>query len=230
MTPITNSALHPAVTYQFRAFNEPFEGAIPYMYLDILGLVTTGVGNLIDPVALAAALPFRFKHKPGIATPGALATPAQIMSEWQKLKSKTCLAQDGHHACEPLTDLMLDDDAIDDLIAKRLAEDEKCLQKQAAFKNLATWPADAQLALLSMAWAVGPSAFSGFHRFSQACEKGDFQTAAAECKINEAGNPGVIPRNRSNALLFRNAARVRSQASSRQIETLYYPEDLSASR
>ena len=31
--------MFPSVQSFFRAFNEPFEGAIPYMYLDVKGLV-----------------------------------------------------------------------------------------------------------------------------------------------------------------------------------------------
>src|SRR5713226_1332348 len=76
-----------SVQTAFRAFSEQFEGCVPHMYLDIKGLVTVGVGNLVDPVGLAQALPFRFKNKPGIASPGAPATADQIAAEWQKLKN-----------------------------------------------------------------------------------------------------------------------------------------------
>lgn len=40
--------MHPSVRHYFVKFNEPIEARIPYMYLDIKGLVTVGVGNLID--------------------------------------------------------------------------------------------------------------------------------------------------------------------------------------
>lgn len=219
--------MHPIVQSQFRAFNEPFEGSIPYMYLDVLGLVTVGVGNLIDPVDLATALPFRFKTKPGISTPGAAASKDQIVTEWQKLKTNTSLATRGHLACAPITDLELNEDAIDDLIAQRLTGNESFLKRQQPFKAFDTWPADAQLALLSMAWAMGPGAFTGFPHFSAACQKSDFKTAASECKISEVGNPGVIPRNKANALLFSNAAAVIAAGSGLDLATLYYPKDLS---
>jgi GH24 family phage-related lysozyme (muramidase) len=218
--------MHPAVQSQFRAFNEPFEGSIPYMYLDILGLVTVGVGNLIDPVVLATALPFRFKNKPGVAAPGTLASKDQINAEWQKLKSNTSLAKKGHLACAPVTDLELNDEAVNDLIAQRLAGNESFLKRQQSFKDFDTWPADAQMALLSMAWAMGPGGFSRFPHFSAACQRRDFKTAAAESKLNEAGNPGVIPRNRANFLLFSNAAAVIAPGSQLQLATLFYPKDL----
>src|SRR5437016_4468956 len=125
--------MHPSVQSQFRAFNEPFEGSIPYMYLDVKGLVTVGVGNLIDPVDLATALPFRFKNKPGVAAPGEPASQEQITAEWQKLKKNTTLAKKGHLACEPITDLELDDDAVNALIAKRLGGNETFLKRQQPF-------------------------------------------------------------------------------------------------
>ena len=34
------------VKTRFRSFNEPFEGAVPWMYQDIKGLITVGVGNV----------------------------------------------------------------------------------------------------------------------------------------------------------------------------------------
>ncbi len=75
--------MYPSVQSYFRIFSAPLEGCVPYMYLDVLGLVTVGVGNLVDPITLAQALPLRFKNRPGIAAPGSPATPDQIAAEWQ---------------------------------------------------------------------------------------------------------------------------------------------------
>ncbi|HVG20553.1 MAG TPA: hypothetical protein VNI02_16000, partial [Blastocatellia bacterium] len=108
--------MHPSVKNQFRAFNEPFEGVVEYMYLDIKGLVTVGVGNLIDPVSAALGLPFRYKNRPDIKNAGQLASRDDIEAEWKLLKGKPELAQKGHRACAPLTRLELDDAAIDTLI------------------------------------------------------------------------------------------------------------------
>jgi len=200
------------------------------MYLDIKGLVTVGVGNLIDPVAEAQALPFRFKNKPGISAPGSSATPDQIAAEWQTLKSNSSLATKGYTACEPLTQLELSDDAINSLISARLTQNESYLKRQEWFLGFDTWPADAQLGLLSMAWAMGPAGPVGFPNFRAACQKLDFSTAAAECKMSEAGNPGLIPRNRANFTLFSNAAVVVASGaqSNFQRPNLYYPRVLSA--
>jgi hypothetical protein len=219
--------MYDSVQSQFRTFSEQFEGCVSYMYLDIKGLVTVGVGNLIDPVALATALPFRFKTRPGIATPGAPASPDQIAAEWQRLKSNPGLAQKRFNFFDPVTELELPDDALDHLIAKRLTGNESFLKRQQPFNAFDHWPADAQLALLSMAWAMGPAGPGGFPHFCAACETLDFTGAALECKMNEAGNPGLIPRNIANRTLLSNAAAVLAQGL--DPSSLYYPKDLTVS-
>jgi hypothetical protein len=189
------------------------------MYLDVLGLVTVGVGNLIDPVETALALPFQFKNDPGTA-----ATQDQIAEEWQTLKSDTSLATKGYKACALVTRLELSDDAINSLILSRLTQNESFLKRQQWFQGFDSWPADAQLGLLSMAWAMGPGGPGEFPHFRAACQSLDFAAAAAQCKMNEAGNPGLIPRNQANFTLFSNAAAVLAGGLDRS--TLHYPQGL----
>lgn len=222
--------MFPAVQSGFPGFSAKFEGRVSYMYLDVKGLVTVGVGNLVDPVSVAQTLPFRFKNRPGINAPGSPATADQIAQEWQTLKSDPGLAVKMYTACDPITQLELNDDAIDSLIISRLTQNESFLKRQQWFQGFDAWPADAQLGLLSMAWAMGPAGPGAFPTFRAACQKLDFTTAAAECRMNEAGNPGLIPRNQANVTLFSNAAIVLSGAaqSSFQSSNLYYPRVLTA--
>lgn len=212
--------MYPSVAAQFRAFNERFEGCISHMYLDVKGLVTIGVGNLIDPVEAAMVLPFRFKIG------GAPASQEQIAAEWRKLKNDAALAQKGCRACAAITELELGQDAIGRLVAQRLARNEEILKRQPPFHEFDTWPADAQMGLLSMAWAMGAGGFAGFPRFSGACRSRNFRAAAVESKLREAGNPGLAPRNRADFVLFSNAAAVCAPGSSKEPATLYYPADL----
>jgi len=220
-----------SVRTRFRGFNEPFEGLVPFMYLDVKGLVTIGVGNLIDPLELALELEFQWKNKPGVANPGQVATPEDVTAEWNRIKNNTALAQKGHRACEPLTNLEINDEVLDALIVKRVTGNESFLKRQKAFLNFENWPADAQLGLLSMAWAMGPAGILNFRKFSAACEKMDFIGAAAECKMNEVGNPGLVPRNRANKMLFENAATVLKgeETGTFQRAILYYPRALAQS-
>ena len=222
--------MFPAVQSGFPTFSTKFEGRVPFMYLDVLGLVTVGVGNLVDPVLAAQALPFRFKNRPGIAAPGSTATADQIAAEWQALKNDPSLKTRGYKACEPITQLELSDDAIDSLIIDRLTKNESFLKRQRWFQDFDTWPADAQLGLLSMAWAMGPAGPGTFPSFRVACQRLDFNTAAAQCKMNEAGNPGVVPRNQANFTLFSNAATVVAGAAQGGLQrsNLYYPQVLTA--
>ena len=219
-----------SVQSTFPAFSARFEGRVPYMYLDIKGLVTVGVGNLVDPVEVAQALPFRFKDKPGIDAPGSPATPAQVAAEWQTLKNDPSLETKGFKACEPITQLELSDDSIDSLVIDRLTQNETFMKNQPWFQDFDTWPADAQLGLLSMAWAMGPHRPGDFPKFRAACQNLDFNAAAAECKMNEAGNPGLIPRNQANFTLFSNAAIVLAGEApgGLQRSDLHYPRALTA--
>ena len=236
--------MYPSVRSRFRAFTQRFEGDVPYMYADIKGLVTVGVGNLIDPVSVAQALPFQFKSKPagqrivpGVA--GARATADQITAEWQRVKHavEPGHSQDGapqsnvfgHQHYESLTDLELNPEAIGALVGGRLAKNERILLSWPEFQDLALWPADAQLGLLSMAWAIGPGQRAGggfmlFPRFRQACAAQRFDLAAHHCHIRDIDNAGVTPRNEANKTLFVNAAGViAGEQGGYNRATLYYP-------
>jgi hypothetical protein len=81
-----------------------------------------------------------------------------------------------------------------------------------------------------MAWAMGPAGPGQFPHFSAACQRLDFNAAAAQCKMNEAGNPGLVPRNQANFTLFSNAAIVIAAKApgGLQRSNLYYPRTLTA--
>jgi GH24 family phage-related lysozyme (muramidase) len=214
-----------SVQAAFPNFSATFEGRVPYMYLDILGLVTVGIGNLIDPVEEAQALPFQFKN-----APETFATPDQIAAEWQTVKGDQSLKNNRFTVFDPMTQLQLSDDAINTLVLNRLTRNEAFLKRQQWFADFDTWPADAQMGLLSMAWAMGPAGPGQFPNFRGACQNHDFSTAAAQCKMNETGNAGLIPRNRANATLFSNAAIVLAGEAQGVFQrlNLYYPRALTA--
>jgi GH24 family phage-related lysozyme (muramidase) len=193
--------MQPVVRRAWRAFNEPLEGLVTWMYLDVKGLVTTGMGNLIDP--LATALDLRWFH-----ADGSLASAAEVRAEWTAMKDNVALAHQGAHAAHALARLHLQDADINALILGRLDRDEAILKANTAFAAFEDWPADAQLGLLSMAWAMGPGFGRGFPHFAQACAARDFTTAAADCQMAVTGNPGLIRRNAANrqAFLFAGSA------------------------
>jgi hypothetical protein len=197
-------------------FNQRFEGVMSTMYLDTHSppLVTIGVGNLIDPVSEALKLPFLRKH----SDPPRSATVAEISSEWNLIKSLTRLSNSKASMWDAVTNLYLALETIHDLVLSRLDANEEVLRRRAPFVSFESWPADAQLGLLSMAWAMGPG--FNFPKFAVACEKRDFLTASEQCVMNERNNPGLAPRNRANVQLFRNAAKALTPS------VLYYPQAL----
>lgn len=183
----------------YHQFSEPLEGRVHSMYLDILGLVTTGVGNLIDTPEQACQLPWRHEKT------GRLAERHEIAQAWRELKSRKDLAKMHWKYAAALNDLRLSDDDIDAVVRDKLQSNARYLQHK-YFARFADFPADAQLGILSMAWAVGPGFPLKFPNFANRVLANDWEGAVATCKIREDGNPGIVPRNKANRLCFGNAA------------------------
>ena len=203
-----------AVLNAFAGFTGKFEGSLDFMYLDDHvapdgspdPLVTTGRGNLIDPVGAALALPWLHRGD------DAPATQDEITAEWTTIKDLTDMAPYGGNAFRSYTSLYLAQVAIDDLDAATLAQNERVVSRY--FPKWESFPADAQLGILSMAWAMGPGFPVGYPLFTIAANRGDWSTAAAESTIVKNPPAG---RNAANKLLFTNAAHASNP------DTLYYP-------
>lgn len=183
----------------FVEFSAPLEGCVEWMYQDVKGLVTVGIGNLIDPIQYAMQLPFVDR-----AT-GQPAGRDVIAAEWLRIKNDPTLATLGHRAAERVTRLRMTDDGIASLVARKLEQHDRHMLLR--WPDMEEWPACAQLAAHSIAWACGP-AFA-FPRLSEHMRRQDWLAAETECHLNERGNPGLAPRNAANKMLLRNAARVR---------------------
>jgi hypothetical protein len=216
-------------------FNTAFEGMTNWLYLDVRNLVTTGMGNLCDPIISSLNLPWR--HGDG----GPLATINDIADGWRAVKARVDLAPHGGAAFKSVCDLRLAPADVNNLILSKLNAIENALMARAPFKGYPNWCADAQLGLLSMAWAMGP-AFS-FPHFEAAASAQDWAVAAGQpgdassdpALRGEAwmennhlpgpnpANPGLHPRNLANRVLFFNAARV---VAGLDPNALYYPSNL----
>ena len=185
----------------FFDFTTPLEGRVHFMYLDIKALVSTGIGNLLDngPSPLPDIFSVTWFHK----DTGAIASNAEILAEYTLVKNSgtafATLAQK-----EAITTWRISDADINTLVNGKLHTNETFLEGRADFANLQNWPADAQLGLFSMAWAMGP-AFR-FPRFQAAVAAEDWFTAAAESHMDDSNNPGLVPRNVQNGVLFSLAA------------------------
>lgn len=200
-------------------FNTPLEARLPYMYLDSKGYVTTGIGNLIDSTKLPLTAPTDAERSASLATVGRMtwlrnsdggsAGSDEIAAEWDTVKSRMDLApRGGGHFAPPVTTLSIDDDEIDRIVFERLDQMEAFLKKRPPFADFDSWPADAQLGVLSMAWGMGP-AFN-FPRFQGFAAVEDWENAATECRFNpDTGT--ITQRNDLNQQCFLNAERVRKE-------------------
>jgi len=184
-----------SVEAAFRSFSAKFEGAVNFMYLDVKGLVTTGIGNLIDPGGAALGLPW-------LRADGTPASRHEIAAEWAYVKSRDDLKLRGGMIYKTITKLRLSDDGVQQLLMAVLHRNNAALV--ARFPDFEDWPADAQLATHSMAWACGTG--FRFPKLARHLLAAEFREAAGECHMNEAGNPGLAPRNAANKVLYRNAA------------------------
>ncbi len=227
----------------FFDFTVQREGFTPFMYCDTLNLVTTGVGNLIDnsgrntfdtsDAAMAPAMPLPWKFKGVGWTPknpiaADMATKADIKEAWIRTKlrqrddsqfiSKGGIRQGGF-SYSGFTPLTLDMDGIKTLFSSVENHFDKTLASR--FAGYESYPADAQLALLSMSWAMGPG--FNFPAFKLAIEKQDFVSAANQSFFKGGG--GTIDdrkgRNAENFLMFNNAAVVVKGGGG--ADRLYFP-------
>ncbi len=212
----------------FDTFSEHFEGVVRTPYADILNLITVAIGDLIDPIESALSLPFNVR---GTQTP---ATREQIAAAWHAVKNDPKCAHQGwrYAASLPGNQVELSDEGVKEVVERKLQQNEEALAKR--FPDWNDWPADAQLATHSMAWACG-AAFR-FPKLTAALLARDFAEASRQCHIDTDGpdhipntgddNSGVKPRNAANVLLYQNAAKV--VAFGGDPEELYYPEQLIA--
>lgn len=206
--------MRPAVRAAFLDFTAPLEGVCAWMYLDVKGLVTCAVGNLIDT-------PIEARQWRWLCPDGTDASAEEVTAEWRAVKSRQDMKSHGGGAFRKVTHLRLSREEIDRGVGEKLAHNDRYLTRR--YAEYEDWPADAQLALHSLAWACGP-AYS-FPNLDAACRRLDFEAAAGECRMDERGNPGLVPRNRANRVLFLNAARVVADGMNRDV--LYWPRDLS---
>jgi hypothetical protein len=202
----------PVVHARVASYNSSFEGFIRHMYLDVKGLVTVGVGNLLATSAEAAALPFTHGLNGGPASAG------EKTAAWNLVKNAPPgrpVSQNGGDIYGALTDLRLNDAAINALVlAKSVALD--AFNTTQFPQTYPTFPADAQLGLIGVQWG---GAWNTFSKLKVQVTNREWFGAARECFFSETGNPGVKPRNISNRWLFSLAGRVVGMGL--PVETLY---------
>jgi len=192
--------MHPAVEAIFLAFTRSFESYIRWLYLDAFGYVTIGYGNIVDPPRLMGGLDF-------IRPDGSKATDSEVQAYWLTVKNRQDLkGRGGAQPCfQELGGLRATPESIERFASAKLRACDDGLAK--LFPCWATWPADAQLACLSMVWALGLGKFTReFPKFQDACRVRDWARAAAESHMSEVGQPREFHlRNEANRKLLSGA-------------------------
>lgn len=186
--------IRPAVRAIWLRFTEPLEGAISHFYRCTSEEVTIALGVMFKTPESALWLPL-------LRADGTPATSEEIVTEWQLIKITPGLGQAGYRAAAPLCKLHLTPQGIELATWRRL--DEMAAKLAERFPDWPSYPADAQLAILSLAWACGTS--FDYPKCAAAIRARDWTTAAAECRIRV---PDLQVRSAEQKLHFLWAARV----------------------
>ena len=151
------------------------EGCVTHMYLDTVGKVTVGVGNMLPNSDTATELPFIIRES------GEVASDSQIISDFESVSNqeKAKLAS----GYKKFTKLDLPDNAIDELLNKRIDSFESGLRRD--FSEYDNYPDEVRLGLMDMAFNLGNSGLvNKFPAFTRAVREHDWEGCANECHRN----------------------------------------------
>ena len=177
------------------------EGSISHMYLDTRANVTVAVGQLLATVAAAKELPFVQR---GTAQ---AATPEDIEADFNEVKNQPTgkVAQSYKSA----TKLDLPANEIDALLQRRIDGFEAQLRGE--FSQYDSYPEDAQLGILDMAFNLGTNGLvTKFPSFTKAALARDWSTCAKQCRRLGIGDV----RNEVTKALFESAADPQASSAS----------------
>ena len=234
MTSTLVSGLQQSVVDDLPAIFGRWEGPrLPYLYTDSKGIVTCATGNALFSAAAADALAW-------CNADGSPCTKAEVDAAYAAVKAAWPAVQST--ACARLTTIRLTAAAITGLVDRTIAEDWGYLMAQ--YPGCHNWPADAQLMLLSSAWAwgsyfarvwdsVGKTAggvgYGTYFKNLVAQDPPSFADAGALVRTASAHeekiNPGIVPRDLAEVAMLQNAAAVASDGA--DPSRLWYPASYS---
>lgn len=137
--------MHQSAKNQIIEYLTFYEGRISWMYLDSLGLVSTGIGILLDPFEkFGRSVPFYLNGRP--------ATDAEVKAEWNLVKSKS-VGPGGPKLRVPEAQI--------DAATMRTLSAKEAEARSYFGADFDRWPADVQVVLVQMAYAGGLLARKG---------------------------------------------------------------------
>ena len=147
-----------------------FEGCVPWMYRDMVGKVTVGVGLMLPDAKAAEALPFVVGTR--------AATREEIAAEYTRVNAMAMGRASAFYKTP--TSLVLTPQTIDAKLSSVLAGFEADLRGQ--FPHYDALPDGIKMALLDMIYNLGPAGlFKGFPHLLEAIQTGAWQQAAEHC-------------------------------------------------
>jgi GH24 family phage-related lysozyme (muramidase) len=179
---------------QFKRKVTEFEGRKAHMYVDGRRNVTVGVGRMLPTSSDAARLPFiRRDDKRRAAR-------AEIEQEFDAIRTMSGDAS----KIETATRLRLEERDIDRMLDDDIERTLDALKRWETGKNFDELPEEVQLALLDMAFNLGPGKLKiQYRKLKEAIATEDWSRAAEEC-----GRRGPQPaRNAWTRDMFQRAAR-----------------------
>jgi GH24 family phage-related lysozyme (muramidase) len=176
------------------------EGSIGHMYLDTVGRVTVGIGHMIPSCVEAEKLSFILRNS------GMNASVAQIMAEYSALQKQTPGLPAAHY--QTCTQLDMAASVINALLDADIRTTETGVRT--AFRGYDTYPAEAQDALLDMAFNLGVNGLvNKFPHLKAAAEAGNWEVCAEQCRRNGISDA----RNDKTKALFQTAANHRTASA-----------------
>jgi len=198
--------VRPTVEAKWLDFNQDIEGVFACPYLDIRGYVTTAMGCIIEPIELALVLPWKIGERD--------ATREEIINDWTAINGRPALSTWAAKNQAVLTSIRLRSETIQELVTRRLRANYYYLRAH-LMPQIDEFPADAQLGILSEAWAIG----AAFDRAKPprpsliaACNARDWIAAEAHARLREDNNAGVVERNARQKICFSNAQLTQARA------------------
>lgn len=175
------------------------EGPVPYMYLDSLGLVTVGIGFMIDPIEkYIGQWGNSFLKKDGVR-----ATPTEVTAEFRRVKILQNLK--GYHPnFEPDAQLFMPGPAMKPRLLEMVRSKESAVTSGWSadfYSDFDSFPPDAQMGVLSTAYGWWANKKPAEQAFNLACKQKDWK-AAAESGRWDNWKPEKI---RGHQLMFNNA-------------------------
>lgn len=180
----------PPTFEEIKALISPSEGNIPHMYLDTVGKVTVGIGNMLATVAAACALPFINRNT------RSRATNVEITADFRSVAGQAWprLAR----SYRAFTALDLPDVQINQLFRDRVEGFQQELREQ--YPTYDSYPNSVQLAMLDMAFNLGTAGLKNtWPNLNKAIDGEDWATAAIECNRPQ----GNAVRNEAVKALFK---------------------------